>query len=111
MLLVTPLQTSHGYGKIQELSLVAMIVLFWWMYIAAIRGFISAMHGMELAIARSVHVTWMYFVSQLTQKLELMVCQLLTRSLECPLHCATECYLKKHFPTKRFSCSLVVNLA
>ena len=102
MLLVTPLQRSHGYGKIQELFLVAMIVLFWWMYIAAIRGFISAMHGMELAIARSVHVTWMYFVSQLTQKLELMVCQLLTRSLECPLHCAIECYLKKHFPTKSF---------
>ena len=68
MLLVTPLQTSHGYGKIQELSLVAMIVLFWWMYIAAIRGFISAMHGMELAIARSIHVTWMYFVSQLPVK-------------------------------------------
>ena len=66
MLLVTLLQTSHGYGKIQELFLAVMIVLFWWMYIAAIRGFISAMHGMELAIARSVHVTWMYFVSQLT---------------------------------------------
>ena len=81
------------------------------MYIAAIRGFISAMHGMELAIARSVHVTWMYFVSQLTQKLELMVCQHLTRSLECPLHCATECYLKKTFSHEKFSCSLVVNLA
>ena len=60
------------------------------MYIAVIRGFISAMHGMELAIVRSVHVTWMYFVSQLTQKLELVVCQHLTRSLECPLHCAIE---------------------
>ena len=76
MLLVTLLQTSHGYGKIQELFLAAMIILFWRMYIAAIRGFISAMHGMELAIARSVHVTWMYFVSQLTQKLELMVCHI-----------------------------------
>ena len=68
MLLVIPPQTSHGYGKIQELFLAAMIILFWLMYIAAIRGFISAMHGMELAIARSIHVTWMYFVSQLPVK-------------------------------------------
>ena len=75
----------------QELFLAAMIILFCLMYIAITRGFISAMHGMELAIVRSVHVTWMYFVSQLTQKLELMVCQHLTRSLECPLHCAIEC--------------------
>ena len=33
----------------------------------------------------------MCFVSQLTQKLEFMVCQHLTRSLGCPLHCAIEC--------------------
>ena len=102
MLLVTLLQTSHGYGKIQELFLAAIIVLFWWMYIAAIRGSMSAVHGMDLAIVRSVHVTWMYFVSQLTQELELMVCRQLTRSLEYPLHCAIEFFLKKHFPTKSF---------
>lgn len=90
MLLVILLRTSHGYGKIQELFLAAMVILFWLMYIAGIRGFISVMHGMELAIARSVHVTWMYFVSQLTLMLKLMVCKHLTKSLECPLHCAVE---------------------
>ena len=47
--------------------------LFCSMFNATKRGFISATHGMELAIVRSVHVTWMYSVSQLTVEFSLHV--------------------------------------
>ena len=64
MLLVILLQTSHGYGKTQEMFLVAVNYLLLWLLIAVKQALITVIYGMELVTVPPKHVAWMSFVSR-----------------------------------------------
>ena len=63
MLLVILLRTSLGYGKTQEMFLVAMRSSLFQLSIEAKQAIINAWRGMELVIVPPEHAAWTCFVS------------------------------------------------
>ena len=83
MLLVILLQTSPGYGKTQEMLLVAVSSSPLQLLIEVKQALISALQGMELATVQG-HANLMYFVSQKCfLSIDCTVCYEYVRSVSC----------------------------
>ena len=64
MPLLILLRTLLGYGKTQEMCLVAMRSSLFQLSIEAKQAIINAWRGMELVTVPPKHVVWTYFVSK-----------------------------------------------
>ena len=64
MPLVILLRTSLGYGKTQEMLLVALRSSLFQLLIEAKQAIINAWRGMELVTVPSEHAAWTCFVSK-----------------------------------------------